>query len=305
MFRREFLPPITQLVAFESAARLGSISRASNELHLTQGAVSRQIQALEDQLGVPLFHRAKQRIVLTDAGRAYLPEVRAGLQSISSSTERVMALGGAGEVLNIAVLPTFGTLWLIPRLSRFLAVNQGITVNFSARTEPFDFELEPFDAAIHFGEKFWPGAECEYLFGETVIPVCSPDFQRRNKITSYEQIGQFPLLHQESRPSQWAEFFSQVGVKGVRAMHGPRYEHFSMLFEAVSGGIGVALLPRFMIERDLAAGRLVQMFPVELTTIERAYYIVVPHTRTGDRLVQAFRDWVVSEARHTREGVPS
>lgn len=304
MFRREFLPPITQLVAFESAARLGSISRASDELHLTQGAVSRQIQALEDQLGVPLFHRAKQRIVLTDAGRAYLPEVRAGLQSISSSTERVMALGGSGEVLNIAVLPTFGTLWLIPRLSRFLAVNQGTTVNFSARTEPFDFELEPFDAAIHFGEKFWPHAECEYLFGETVIPVCSPDFQKRNKITSYEQIAQFPLLHQESRPSQWAEFFSQVGVEGVRAMHGPRYEHFSMLFEAVSGGIGVALLPRFMIERDLAAGRLVQMFPIELKTLERAYYIVVPHTRTGDRLVQAFRDWVVSEARHTREGLP-
>lgn len=305
MFRKEFLPAIAQLLAFESAARLGSISRASNELHLTQGAVSRQIQALEEQLGVPLFHRAKQRIILTDVGRAYWAEVRAGLESISGSTQRVMALGGVGEVLNIAVLPTFGTLWLIPRLNRFLAANGSPTVNFSARAEPFDFELEPFDAAIHFGDKFWPDADCDYLFGESVIPVCSPDFQLRNKITSYERLGQCPLLHQESRPTQWMEFFSHVGVTGVRAMHGPRYEHFSMLFQAVSGGIGVALLPRFMIEGELAAGRLIQIFPVELTTVNKAYYIVVPHTRAEDRLVQAFRDWVVAQARHTREGMPA
>ncbi|KQX35501.1 transcriptional regulator GcvA [Variovorax sp. Root434] len=299
MFRREFLPPMGQLLAFESAARHASISRAAQELHLTQSAISRQIKLLEEQLGTALFHRVRQRVVLTDAGRVYAAELRGGLDSVSNATQRVVTMGGMGEVLNLAVLPTFATRWLIPRMKRFAALHPGVTVNFAARTEPFDFAREPFDAAIHFGADFWPGASCDYLLGESVIPVCSPEFKRRSGIHTREDLAGQCLLHQSSRPMQWSEWFEQVKVSAAHAMRGPRFEHFAMLAQAAANGLGVALVPKFLIEEELASDRLVVLFREALLT-QRAYYVVVPEVAAENRLVLAFRDWLVAEAAASR-----
>ena len=166
MFRRTFLPPMADLLAFEATARHTSISRAADELHLTQSAVSRQIRQLEAQLGMALFHRVRQRVVLTDAGRVYAVDVRTLLQQLSDATQKTMAASGGGGLLNMAVLPTFGTRWLIPRLGDFVQRYPDVTVNIAARTEPFDFAKEPFDAAIHFGAPHWAEAVCEYLMHE-------------------------------------------------------------------------------------------------------------------------------------------
>ncbi|CAN7658592.1 LysR family transcriptional regulator [Variovorax sp. LjRoot290] len=299
MFRREFLPSMGQLMAFESAARHASVSRAAQELHLTQSAISRQIKQLEDQLGTALFHRVRQRIVLTDAGRVYAAELRAGLETMSNATQRVMTMGGIGEVLNLAVLPTFGTRWLIPRMRRFAALQPGVTVNFASRTEPFDFAREPFDAAIHFGVDFWPGASCDYLLGESVVPVCSPEFKRRSGIHTREDLAGQCLLHQSSRPMQWAEWFEQVKIAAPHAMRGPRFEQFAMLAQAAANGLGVALVPKFLVEEELASDRLIVLFREALIT-QRAYYVVVPETGAENRLVLAFRDWLVGEAAAAR-----
>ena len=294
MLRKTFLPPIAGLLAFEAAARHASISRAADELHLTQSAVSRQIRQLEQQLGMALFHRVRQRIVLTDAGRVYVADVRAALQQLSASTQKAMAFSHAGGLLNLAVLPTLGTRWLIPRLGSFTAQHPDVTVNFAARTEPFDFAGTPFDAAIHFGAPTWAGAVCEFLMREEVVPVASPEFRARHGIVARQDLTRVVLLQQSTRPTQWAEWFEYVGVPTTVALRGPRLEHFAMIAQAAVCGQGVALLPRFLITQELGADSLVQLFDDAVVSAD-AYYLVYPEARAQTSLVQAFRDWLVAQ----------
>ncbi|MEJ8814654.1 transcriptional regulator GcvA [Variovorax ureilyticus] len=302
MFKRDFLPSMGVLMAFECAARHGSISRAAEELHLTQSAVSRQIKQLEDQVGTVLFHRVRQRVVLTDAGRVYAAELRTGMESVSQATQRVMTLGGVGEVLNLAVLPMFATRWLIPRMSRFVAQYPKVIVNYASKTEPFDFNREPFDAAIHYGDAFWPEASCTYLLAERVLPVCSPEFKRRHRIRSKSDLPGETLLQQSTRPTQWAEWFDQVGVSTTAAMRGPRYEQFSMLVQAAASGHGIALVPRFLVEEELQTERLV-LLSNEVLVTKRAYYVVLPDTGSENPLALAFRDWLVQEAKAVQSAI--
>ena len=161
---RRFLPSLSLLQAFEAAARLQSITGAAQELSLTQSAVSRQIRALEEQLGTCLFHREKQTIRLTLGGASYAREVREALQKISQASMNLRA-NPHGGTLSLAILPTFGTRWLAPRLPGFLAENPGITINLVTRLTQFDFRNEAVDAAIHFGRTDWPGADCVHLMG--------------------------------------------------------------------------------------------------------------------------------------------
>ncbi|RIX69927.1 LysR family transcriptional regulator, partial [Acidovorax cavernicola] len=292
MFQRQFLPPIAQLMAFESAARHASVSRAAQELHLTQSAISRQIRQLEDQVGTALFQRVRQRMVLTDAGRVYAADLRQSFEGLSTATQRIMTLGGAGDVLNLAVLPTFGTQWLIPRMPRFAALHPQVTVNFSTRTAAFDFEREPFDAAIHFGDSFWPGASCDYLLRESVVPVCSPDFAARQGLRTVQDLGRVCLLQQSTRPLQWSEWLAQAGAPTAHAMRGPRYEQFSMLAQAAANGLGVALVPEFLVSDLLASQRIQVLFEQPLMT-DNAYYFVMPESRAGNPLALAFRSWIL------------
>lgn len=152
--KRGFIPPIDCLIAFESAARHGSFTRAAEELFLTQGAVSKQVRLLEGRLGVELFKRIRQRIVLTDAGRIYLHDIRGTLEKMTSATRQVMSFAGSEDVLNVAVLPTFGTRWLSRRLPQFHERYPEASFNLSVRLRPFDFSVEPFDGAIHYGELY-------------------------------------------------------------------------------------------------------------------------------------------------------
>lgn len=294
MFRRTFLPPMADLLAFEAAARHTSISRAADELHLTQSAVSRQIRQLEAQLGMALFHRVRQRVVLTDAGRVYAVDVRTLLQQLSDATQKTMAASGGGGLLNMAVLPTFGTRWLIPRLGDFVQRYPDVTVNIAARTEPFDFAKEPFDAAIHFGAPHWAEAVCEYLMHEQVVPFCSPGYQHQHDIQKVSDLAAVVLLQQSTRPAQWAEWFEQSGGGTAKALRGPRFEQFAMIAQAAVSGMGVALLPRFLVEAEIASGALVELFPQALTSSD-AYYLVYPESRAQAPLVRAFRDWILGQ----------
>ena len=299
MFRKIFLPPIADLLAFEAAARHASISRAAAELHRTQSAVSRQVRQLEAQLGVALFHRVRQRVVLTDAGRVYAADVRTALQQFSGAAQKVMALSGGGGLLNLAVLPTLGTRWLIPRLGDFAARCPDVTVNFAARAEPFDFAQEPFDAAIHFGAPHWAGAACEYLMHEEVVPVCSPAFRQHHGIRQVADLASVVLLQQSTRPTQWADWFEQVGAGTAHALRGPRFEQFAMIAQAAVSGLGAALLPSFLVEAEIASGALVVLFPQALTSSD-AYYLVYPESRAQAPLLLAFRDWIVAQSRSGR-----
>ncbi len=291
MFRKRFLPPVADLMAFEAAARHASISRAAEELHLTQSAVSRQIRQLEAQLGQALFARVRQRVLLTDAGRLYAADVRAVLQQLSAATQKAMALADGGGLLHLAVLPTLGARWLVPRLPDFAARHPEVTVNLSARTEPFDFGQEPFDAAIHYGAPHWAGAVCDFLMPEEVVPVCSPALLARHAVAAPAGVAGLTLLHQTTRPTLWADWFEQAGVAAPQALRGPRFEQFAMIAQAAASGLGAALLPRFLVQEELASRTLVEL-PGGVLTGSDAYYLAVPLARAEAPVVRAFRDWM-------------
>jgi len=287
---RRFLPSTSMLLAFDMAARTGSFTSAARELNLTQGAVSKQIIALEELLGVELFERAHHTVTLTDAGRSYAKEIRAALDQILSATMRVIS-HPTGGTLNLAVLPTFGTRWLMPRLPGFLEEHPAITINFVTKLSPFDFRTEPLDAAIHFGKPEWPRADCTYLMGEEIVPVCSREFLEVHSVESPADLAGVPLLHISSRPDSWADWFHDQGIEKEES-EGMYFEQFMTAAQAAAAGLGAVLLPRFLVEKELERGELVEVFDLPLRR-EQGYYLVAPHENAEFAPVVAFREWLL------------
>lgn len=294
---RRFLPSISLLQAFEAAARSGSITAAARELSLTQSAVSRQIMALEEQLGVQLFHRERQTIRLTLGGDAYAREIRDALRKIGTASLNLKA-NPFGGTLNLAILPTFGTRWLAPRLPGFLARNPGITLNLMTRLSRFDFRMDPFDAAIHFGSPEWPGAELALLRDEHVVPACSPALKQRFDFREAAGLRAAPLLHLNTRPDAWERWLSHYGAPATE-VHGMLFDQFATLAQAAIAGLGVALLPEFLIEPELASGQLVRAIDLPMRSAD-SYYLVWPGERSQHPPLVAFRDWILAETSPNR-----
>lgn len=290
---RRFLPNLSLLAAFEAAARLGSVSAAARELSLTQSAVSRQIKALEEQIEVALFLRERQTIRLTPAGEAYAREIRDALRKISTASLNLRA-NPFGGTLNVAILPTFGTRWLAPRLPDFLAANPGVTINMVTRLSIFDFRQEPIDAAIHFGKPEWTGGDMVRLRRETVVPVCSPELRARFRFAEAADLRKAALLHLTSRPDAWEHWLTAFGAPAV-GVHGMLFDQFHTLAQAAIAGLGVALLPVFLFESELRSGQLVRALDLPQQSAG-AYYLVWPTDRANHPPLVAFRDWIVAQS---------
>lgn len=286
---RRFLPPMSELVAFEAAARLQSFTEAAAECHLTQSAISRQIRALEDQLGSPLFLRERQTVKLTLAGEAYAHEIRAALRRIGAATLTFRANPNGGK-LNLAILPTFGARWLTPRLPDFMARHPGITINLTTKLSQFDFEIESVDAAIHFGLPDWPGADHALLMSETVVPVCNAAMAKALQLVRPADLLKAPLLHLVTRPDAWEKWFQAMDVP-FTDVHGMLVDQFALASEAAIAGVGVALLPRFLIEAELARGEL--LIPIDHPVeSEERYYLTWPSSRASHPPLLTFRGWL-------------
>lgn len=286
---RRFLPSMSLLSAFDAAARHESFTAAAGELYLTQSAISRQIKALEDRLGTELFVRERQSVRLTVAGEVYAQKIADALKRISAATIDLRA-NPSGGILELAILPTFGTRWLAPRLPAFLAENPGITINLTTRFETFDFEGASPDAAIHYGLPEWPGAELDLLLSETVVPAFSEHLGRTYGLQAPADLLQAPLLHLASRPDAWERWFGLKEVE-IREIHGMVLDHFATAAQAAISGLGVALLPKFLIESELAKGDLVTIPNGELISAEK-YYLAWPTHRANNAPLQAFRNWI-------------
>ena len=300
---RRRLPSINALTAFEAAARHASITRAANELALTESAVSRQISLLEEQLDVRLFNRIKKRISLTRAGQLYAARVSQIIKRIERDTLEVMAHEGSGITLEITSLPTVGAQWLIPRLSAFYAQQPELTVNLSARSSRFFFSESAFDGALYFGKPDWPGARVDYLFDEVLVPVGSPGFLHNIKTLPKEDITRHRLLHLMSRPDAWRRWCAEADLADVNVVRGPRFEIQSMLISAACAGQGVALLPRFLIEEPLRNGDLLVLSNVSVHS-EGAYYFAYPEEKADDEVLSAFRLWLQGQAEEFRQPLP-
>lgn len=292
---RTLMPSIQEMTAFEAAGRHGSFTRAADELSLTQSAISKQVRQMEDTLGVVLFERTRGRVVLTVAGRALLPSAGKLLQDYATATHSVMALAGGGMTLRLGVLPTFAARWLIPRLPGFLSRQPDVTVSLVTEPEPFDLAARSVDAAIHFGKPSWPQAECIYLCDEAVMAVASPGYAKRHALVRPSDLARATLLQQSSRPALWRDWFAACGFEHPHPLRGPLFDQFAMTGEAAKAGLGVALVPSFLVERELEDGSLIGI-AAPLFAGSGAYHVVVPAGRRHEPTVAAFVDWLVAEA---------
>jgi LysR family transcriptional regulator, glycine cleavage system transcriptional activator len=288
MLSRRLFPGMSALRAFDAVARLGSFTGAARDLGLTQGAISRQIAALEGQLGVALVVREGRRVALTGAGAGYALRVRAALEVLGQGA--LEALGQApGQGLKLAILPTFGTRWLMPRIPGFVRRHPEVTLNFLTRIGQFDLGAEGVDAAIHSGRADWPGVRMTLLMTERVVPVAAP-------VQAERGIAGAALLALSSRPAGWAEWWAATGRVGPVPAPLMRFEQVATLAQAAAAGMGVALMPAFLIRPELDSGALVAVG--DEVPSGAGYYFVEPEPGPGGRskpAVAQFRDWLLTE----------
>lgn len=277
------------LVAFEACARLQKFTTAAHELSLTQSAVSRQIRALEDIVGVALFVRERQAVRLTPAGEIYAEEIRHALREISNSTLRIKASPGTGT-LKLAILPTMGTRWLAPLLPDFVRQHPGVTLNLVTRLEPFDMDADDVHAAIHYGAPEWPRAELDFLFEETIFPACSLGLKAQYGFAGAQDLLRAPLLHLASRPQAWTQWFAAQGIEAP-VVGGTSIDQFATVTQAASAGLGVALLPEFLFRAELERGELVSAFDARSRS-QGCYYLACAASKAWYPPLTAFRQWL-------------
>ena len=288
------LPSLNALKAFEATARQESFTKAAHELCVTQGAVSQQVKGLEAELGVRLFRRERQRLVITDAGRSYLEVVRDAFDRLAMGTERLLERQKSG-VLTITTSPDFAAKWLVHRLGRFSEAHPGIDLRVSASMQHVDFAREDIDLALRHGTGQWPGLHVTRLCGEELFPVCSPKLLRgRGALRSLRDIKHHRLLCTNST-SGWASWLAEVGVDGVDFKHGTIFNQTSMAIDAAVDGQGIALARTALASWDLISGRLVRPFSQALAA-PYAFWIVCPKSAAELPKISAFRNWVLAEA---------
>lgn len=296
---RRKIPATHTLLCFEAAARHESYTRAAQELALTQSAVSRQVAALEAYLGQPLFTRTRHGVALTPRGREYAFQVAERLLALERDTLNAMSTQGTQGAVHLAAVPTFATRWLIPRLPHLGAQHPDIVVHIETRTRPFMFAETGFDAALYAGtaeQVFkWAGTRATLLVHEEVLPVCAPGLLAGTVSLDPQAVAELPLLQQSTRPFGWSQWFEAMGVSTTHALSGPRYELFSMTATAAIHGLGVALVPRLLVEAELARGDLVVACDLPLRG-ERAYYLVAPLRDEEPAALVLFRQWLLAAA---------
>ena len=291
------LPPLNALKAFEAAARHESFTRAAEELCVTQGAVSHQVKALEIELGVKLFNRERQRLIITEAGRAYLTVVRDAFDRIASGTERLLQRQSGGA-LTVTTSPNFAAKWLVHRMGRFAEAHPEIDLRVSASPQHIDFAREDIDLAIRHGDGTAPGLHVTRLCAETLFPVCSPKLlDGRNALRTPSDLRRFPLLHVDDRQSwnQWSQWLDFAGIRDIDLAHGPVLSQASMAIDAAVDGQGVALARTALAAWDLIGGRLVRPFDLEMP-VPFAYWIVCPKPSAKLPKIVAFSEWLIAEA---------
>jgi LysR family glycine cleavage system transcriptional activator len=296
------LPPLNALRSYEAAARHLSFTKAAGELGVTPAAVSHQVKMLEDHIGVPLFQRVNRQLVLTEAGEACLPGIRAAFEGLASAIDAISVAGRTG-VLTVSVAPSLAGKWLLPRLERFKATHPDIDVRVSASLHLVDFTSGEIDVAIRYGAGVYPGLRSERLLGEAVIPVCSPKLlDEPHPLRSPADVRWHTLLHDDSPDDDtscptWEMWLKAAGVDGIDTTRGPRFNQPSLVLEAAILGHGIALAKSAIAAADLAEGRVVKPFELTLP-LEFGYYIVAPESKTLMPKVDLFIRWLRQDVAH-------
>ncbi len=287
-------PPLNPLRVFESVARNKSFTAAAHELHITQGAVSHQIKALENWLGFKLFDRQAGQLKLTGGAQVYADALGGAFSEIVRATQE-LASTGAQRVLNVRGHTTFFTHWLIPRLPDFQKHYPDIRVRLSANVEGVDFHRDNADVGIRYGDGDWEGLRSDLLFSDELTPVMAPALAARlPHPCSSQALLQLPLLHSNRRPSHWPDWIKAAGADRPVVSGDMYYEDLSIIYECAIQGLGVALGQLRYLKNELALGKLVAPHPCVLRR-SRGYYLVCPLTQAADSKIACFRDWLLAQ----------
>lgn len=294
---------LNALRAFEASARHQSFSLAAQELNVTPAAVGQLVRTLEDWLGSPLFVRStsgRARLVTTEVAEQALPDIRAGLERLAVGLERLRS-GSAGGVLTVAVSPAFAAKWLLPRMERFQAAWPETDLRLDTSLKPVDFVAQRIDVGVRYGRGQWPGLAAEKLMDEEVYPVCAPALLATATLQAPGDLRGQVLIHDQSVDTStgfasWQAWLRHAGVQGVPTDRGLRINNSAAVLQAAIDGQGVALARSVMAHDDLAAGRLVRLFPQVRLESALAYYVVYRPECIAQPKVAAFRDWLLREA---------
>ena len=297
----EPLPPLNALRTFEAAARHLSFTRAAEELFVTQAAVSHQIKTLEAHLGVKLFRRLNRALLLTEEGQTLLPAVRDAFATLAGGVRQLRERAGMGT-LTVSTTPTFAAKWLAGRLGRFYARHPELEIRLTTTARLVDFAREDVDCGIRYGLGDWPGLEAYRLLDVTLVPVCSPRLLGgADPLREPADLARHTLLHVLEDIDDWRLWLQAAGVQGVDPLRGPKFDSIPLALQAAISGAGVAICADHLVTEDLAEGRLVEPFDIELPS-GCAYYFVVPRASAGQPKIAAFARWILEEARTSDAG---
>jgi LysR family glycine cleavage system transcriptional activator len=284
------LPSIASLIAFEHAARELSFKRAAECCHVSPSALSRQMKALEDELGCALFRRGNPGLTLTREGARYLDGVRRALDQLRAAQRELAARSGP---LRISALESFSEQWLIPHLPEFAKLHPGIEIELEATLRYADFDREPVDAAIRFGLGGWGELHSEPLLELQVVAVCSPELLRREpKLSEPAHLSEHTLIHLAQVPDAWPSWLARVGVPQLQGSRALRFDHVALALSAAEFGQGVALCPLLLCERKLAEGKLCRPFE-HVISLPSTYHFVCRAESLSDPRIVGLRDWLV------------
>ncbi len=286
---RRKIPSNSALQAFEAAARHGNFARAAEELSLTEGAISRQIARLESFLSCRLFERSGNRVNLNSNGMRYSQQIREILERLDRDSQYLRGLSERNTSLEIAPIPTFACRWLIPRLSQFREKHPDITINITEKTQPFILTGSGFDAAVHFEHPAWAGMQICHLFQETLTPVCSPDLLTGEDVNLL--INKLPRIHRRQNPEAWEHYVQETEINIDNVSSGIYYDLHEMSIAAALAGLGVALVPRIYVEKEIETGRLVTPWP-EAKKVTKTFCLVLPNVSSQhENALFAFQNW--------------
>lgn len=301
MSLRRGIPSLTALQAFEASARHQSFSKAAAELQQTHGAICKKVNELEASLGVELFRRVSQRLVLTDAGADYAHRIRVNLEQIRQDTQQLVT-NRERSTLRVAVGVTFGAQWLVPRLPDFHRAHPNIQLRLMGRDQPTYFHDLNFDAAIHFEQSPLPGLASRMLMADDEVWMVGAPQLAEDLAAS--EIAAMPWIHTRDLPAAWMTWSESVAPG--RAEHVQRdgsdhfFDFFIMAIRAAVAGLGIALLPRVLIEQELAAGQLIRLGEYAATNAQKTY-LMFPQQKHDWAPLVTFATWLDAQMTRYRE----
>lgn len=295
------LPPLNALKAFEAAARHVSFTKAANEVHVTHGAVSRQVTLLEDWLGCALFQRGGSQINLTESGRTYAKEITSLLDHLSVVTAQVMEKA-APSVINVSAPPTFTMRWLIPRMSTFQRKKPGMEVRLTTSIAPVNFQENSYDLAIRGALEPMKGCDSAPFMTETIVPVCHADLAESGGLRSPADLVRHTLIRYTTEPYSWPTWFKAAGIAEASGAGTLQFEQMYFALQAAAEGLGVVLVPLFLVADDIVAGKLCAPFGL-FGAMRRHYYANTSPASAHNALVAEFRTWLIEEGRNTEQAI--